>query len=96
MREKRGSLTIWFSEEAIESWRAAPGATPGGQPNSSDLAITTALTVRTIFRQGMLKQVIGDGLRFHRADARATEVVIAVEILNRMLDLGRPNSVRSA
>ena len=53
MREKRGSLTIWFSEEAIESWRAAPRTTPGGQPNYSDLAITTALTVRTVFRQGL-------------------------------------------
>ncbi len=53
MREKRGSLTIWFSEEAIESWRAAPRATPGGQPNYSDLAITTALTVRIVFRQGL-------------------------------------------
>ena len=42
------------------------------------------------------KQVIGDRLRFHRTDARATEVAIAVAVLNRMLDLGRPNSVRSA
>jgi hypothetical protein len=50
---QRGSLTIWFSEEAIESWRAAPRTTPGGQPNYSDLAITTALTVRTVFRQGL-------------------------------------------
>ena len=38
------------------------------------------------------KQVIGDGLRFHSDEARATEVAIAV--LNRMLD--RPNSVRVA
>lgn len=50
---QRGSLTVWFSEEAIESWRAAPRITPGGQPNYSDLAITTALTVRTVFRQGL-------------------------------------------
>ncbi len=50
---QRGSMTIWFSEEAIESWRAAPRTTPGGQPNYSDLAITTALTVRTVFRQGL-------------------------------------------
>jgi transposase len=26
---QRGSLTIWFSEEAIKSWRAAPRTTPG-------------------------------------------------------------------
>jgi hypothetical protein len=42
------------------------------------------------------KQVIGDSLRFHSDEARATEVAIAAEVLNRMLDLGRPNSVRVA
>ena len=42
------------------------------------------------------KQVIGDGLRFHSDQARATEVAIAAQVLNRMLDLGRPNSVRVA
>ena len=42
------------------------------------------------------KQVIGDGLRFHSDEARATEVAIAASVLNRMLDLGCPNSVRVA
>ena len=45
------------------------------------------------------KQVIGDALRFHSDEARATEVAIAAQVLNRinrMLDLGRPNSVRVA
>src|SRR3954447_2082092 len=42
------------------------------------------------------KQVIGDGLRFHSDQARATEVAVAAQVLNRMLDLGRPNSVRVA
>src|SRR3954471_15992192 len=42
------------------------------------------------------KQVIGDGLRFHSDEARATEVAIAAQVLNRMLDLGSPNSVRVA
>ena len=40
------------------------------------------------------KQVIGDGLRFHSDEAWATEVAIAAQVLNRMLD--RPNSVRVA
>jgi hypothetical protein len=40
------------------------------------------------------KQVIGNGLRFHSDQARATEVAIAAQVLNRMLD--RPNSVRVA
>jgi hypothetical protein len=42
------------------------------------------------------KQVIGDGLRFHSDQARATEVAIAAQVLNRMLDLGCPDSVRVA
>src|SRR5688572_32966220 len=42
------------------------------------------------------KRVIGDGLRFHGDEARATEVAIAAQVLNRMLDLGRPDSVRVA
>src|SRR3954469_20413036 len=46
----RGSLTVWFTAEAIEAWRAAPRASRGGQPCYSDLAITTALTLRAVFR----------------------------------------------
>jgi len=42
------------------------------------------------------KQVIGDGLRSHTDGRRATEVGVAVHVLNRMLELGRPNSVRIA
>src|SRR5512134_744257 len=47
---QRGSLTVWFTEEAIVAWRAVPRTTPGGQPHYSDLAITTALTLRAVFR----------------------------------------------
>src|SRR5687768_11564269 len=46
---QRGSLTVWFTEEAIAAWRAAPRTTPGGHPHYSDLAITTALTLRAVF-----------------------------------------------
>src|SRR5688572_29478925 len=37
---KRGSLTIWFSDDAVEAWRAAPRTTPGGQlgPRNRDIA----------------------------------------------------------
>jgi hypothetical protein len=45
---------------------------------------------------GRWKQVIGDALRFHTDQAQATEVAVAAEVLNRMFDLGRPNSVRIA
>ena len=42
------------------------------------------------------KQVIGDRLRAHTDEGRATEVEVAGHVLNRMLDLGRPNYVRMA
>jgi hypothetical protein len=42
------------------------------------------------------KQVIGDGLRSRTDGRQATEVTIAVGVLNRMLDLGRPKYVRFA
>ncbi len=46
----RGSLTVWFTDEAVAAWQAEPRTTPGGQPHYSALAITTALTLRTVFR----------------------------------------------
>ena len=46
----RGSLTIWFTEEALAGWKAQPRTTPGGQRHYSDLAIETALTLRAVFR----------------------------------------------
>ena len=42
------------------------------------------------------KRVIGDALRSRTDHRRATEVAIAVHVLNRMLELGRPESVRIA
>ncbi len=45
----RGSLTVWFTAEAIAAWRAEPRTTRGGQPRYSALAITTALTLRAVF-----------------------------------------------
>jgi hypothetical protein len=46
----RGSLTIWFTEEALTGWKAQPRTTPGGQRHYSDLAIETALSLRAVFR----------------------------------------------
>src|SRR5438045_9579255 len=61
---QRGSLTVWFSEEAIAAWRAETRTTRGGQPHYSALAITTALTLRAVFRlalrqtEGLIGSVI--------------------------------------
>jgi hypothetical protein len=40
--------------------------------------------------------VIGDRLRAHTDERRATEVDVAVHVLNRMQELGRPTYVRIA
>ena len=62
---QRGSLTIWFTDEAIAGWRAAPRTTSGGQPWYSPLAILTALTLRAVFRlalrqtEGLIGSIIG-------------------------------------
>src|SRR3982750_84671 len=47
---QRGSLTVWFTDEAIAAWEAEPRTTRGGQPWSLELAILTALTLRAVFR----------------------------------------------
>ena len=62
---RRGSLTVWFSDEAIRAWEAAPRTTCGGQPAYSDLAILTALTFKAVFRlayrqtEGLIGSVVG-------------------------------------
>ena len=45
---------------------------------------------------GRFKRVIGDGLRSRTDQRGATEIGIAVAVLNRMLQLGPPKSVRIA
>jgi len=42
------------------------------------------------------KRIIGDTLCSHSRPAQEVETRIAVTVLNRMLDLGRPESVRAA
>src|SRR3954454_6255757 len=62
---QRGSLTVWFTEEALEAWAAEPRTTRGGQPWYSALAILTALTLRAVFRlafrqtEGLIGSIIG-------------------------------------
>ncbi len=62
---QRDSLTVWFTADAIEGWRAEPCTTPGGQPWYSPLAILTGLTLRAVFHlalcqaEGLIGSVIG-------------------------------------
>ena len=45
---------------------------------------------------GRWKRVIGDALRSKTDPRQATEVAVAVNVLNRMLAMGRPSYVRTA
>ena len=46
----RGSLTFWFTDEAISTWTAPASGKAGGQRKYSDPAIETALAFRMVFR----------------------------------------------
>ncbi|MBT6146166.1 MAG: hypothetical protein HN712_29485 [Gemmatimonadetes bacterium] len=46
---ERGDITVWFDEEATSAWNAPSSGRPGGPRTYSDLAIVTALTLRTVF-----------------------------------------------
>jgi Transposase DDE domain len=72
---QRGSPTVWFTEAAIAAWKAEPRAMRGGQPCYSALAITTALTLRTVFRLAL----------------RQTEGLIASLLRLLGLDLAAPD-----
>jgi len=47
---QRGSLTVWFTDEAVAAWKAEPRTTSGGQRWYSPRAILTALTLRAVCR----------------------------------------------
>jgi hypothetical protein len=72
---RRGSLTVWFTDEAIAAWRAAPRTTRGGQPWYSPLAILTALTLRAVFR-----------LAYRQAEGRSGSVVGLLGLALRVPD----------
>ena len=61
----RGDITVWFDEESICAWNAPPTGRPGGQRRYSDLAIVTALTLRTVYHlplrqtEGFVASLIG-------------------------------------
>jgi hypothetical protein len=46
---RRGDLTVWLSDNAINSWRALPSGKPGGQRIYANIAIEAALTIRMVF-----------------------------------------------
>ena len=47
--QKRGDLTVWLSDEALDAWRETPSGKPGGQRTYADIVIEAALTIRMVF-----------------------------------------------
>ena len=101
----RGSLTIWFTPDAIAGWKAQPRTTPGGQRHYSNLAIETALTLRAVFRLALRQSEGLDKLaaiqmldvHFPTTDgrtlilSRTTEPNVDQKILLRQLGLTLPS-----
>jgi len=48
--QRRGDLTVWLTDDALDSWRAPSSGKPGGQRTYADIAIEAALTIRMVFR----------------------------------------------
>ena len=47
--QRRGDLTVWLTEAAVDAWRAPASGKPGGQRRYAEIAIEAALTIRTVF-----------------------------------------------
>ena len=136
---RRGDLTLWIDEAALNMWQAPRRNTPGGQATYSDLAIEMVLMVipprasavlstdstdqqsqrdrhvRMIAEKGRMgwqkatgygrrslvetaigryKHLIGSTLRARNLATQQGEVAIAVRALNRMINVGKPLSIR--
>jgi len=84
--QRRGALTVWLSDAALEAWRAPATGRPGGQRTYSDLAIEAALTIRMI---------LGHGVRSRNLGNQQVKVDLACMILNTMTRMGMPDSCRA-
>jgi hypothetical protein len=61
---RRGSVTVWFTEEAVAAWHAPATGKRGGQPVYSAIASETGLALRLVFHQplrqteGLLRSIV--------------------------------------
>jgi hypothetical protein len=71
----RGDVTIWFSDEALAAWTAAPTGLRGGQLQYSNLAILTSLAVRLVFHLPLRQTegFVGSLLRLMGLDLKASD-----------------------
>ena len=64
--KRRGDLTLWIDEAALDGWQAPRRNTPGGQAIYSDLAIEMVLMLRMVFHLALRQAwaFAGSVLRF--------------------------------
>jgi hypothetical protein len=87
---RRGSLTVWVTEEAIAAWHAPATGKPGGQPVYSDLAIETGSALRLVLRLG-LRQIEGTSDRSRIFSASTSEFrIIRRSAVVGMVKRGEP------
>jgi hypothetical protein len=46
---RRGDVTVWLSDAALDTWRAPASGKPGGQRTYANIAIEAAATIRMVF-----------------------------------------------
>ena len=62
--QKRGDLTVWLSDAALDAWRAPASGKPGGQRTYADIAIEAALMIGMVFHlplrhtEGFLRSLV--------------------------------------
>jgi hypothetical protein len=70
---RRGSLTVWLTEEAMAAWHAPATGGRGGQPTHSATAIETGLALRLVFHQPLRQ---AEGLLRSIANVLAIDIAI--------------------
>ena len=91
---KRGDVTVWFDEDAVETWTPPKTRRRGGQRLYSNLAIVTALTLREVFRlplrrtEGFLNSI----LRLMDLDLASPDHT-TLSRRNKDVEVPRPSSV---
>ncbi|WP_407258884.1 transposase [Klebsiella quasipneumoniae] len=95
----RGSLTFWLDDGAIQAWYESATPSSRGRPQRySDLAITTVLVIKRVFRltlraaQGFIDSIFA--LMNVRCAARITPVSVSGQ--SRLMSVSkRPPGVKS-
>ena len=80
---QRGSITVWFSSDAIDKWGAVLTRKRGRPFTYSDDAILTAL-------------LIGRDLICRTFQGQQSEAYVKAKALNIMTNLGMPKSISKA